>query len=94
MTSDRAVTLSSFESLSVKRRPGRVILALQFDGLGGDRHFDAEFLRLVIGAGHQGHSGDAGREAEIIFDARGGRRPGRPIIRQSSTTAESPSEPA
>ena len=29
-------------------------------------------MRLIVGARHQGHAGDAGREAEIIFDARRG----------------------
>ena len=34
------------------------------------RHLDTEFLRLVVGAGHQGHAADPGGEAEVVFDAR------------------------
>ena len=36
----------------------------------GDRHLGSEFLRLIVGARHQRHAGDAGREAEIVFDPR------------------------
>jgi hypothetical protein len=35
-----------------------------------DRHLDAEFLRLVVGPGHQSHAGDAGRKTEVVLDAR------------------------
>ncbi len=38
----------------------------------GDNHLDAEFLCLIVGTRHQGHSRNAGRKAEIVFDARGG----------------------
>ncbi len=47
-----------------------------------DRHFGAEFLRLIVGPRHQGDAGDAGRKAEIVLDP--GRRAGlaaeRPAI--------------
>ena len=32
----------------------------------------AEFLRLVVGARHQGHAGDAGRKSEVVLDPRRG----------------------
>ena len=38
----------------------------------GNCHFDAELLRLVVGARHQRHARDAGRKAEIVLDARRG----------------------
>ncbi len=45
---------------------------LEAHHLVGDRHFDAEFLRLIVGARHQRNAADAGWKAEIILDA--GRR--------------------
>jgi hypothetical protein len=38
----------------------------------GDGHFDAEFLRLIEGAPHQGNAGNSSRKAQIIFNACGG----------------------
>jgi hypothetical protein len=46
------------------------------DDLVRDRNLDPEFLRLVVGARHQRHPGDAGRKAEIVFDP--GRGAGLP----------------
>ncbi len=47
-------------------------VAVERDGLVGNGHLDAELLRLAVGAAHQRHSGNAGREAEIIFNPRRG----------------------
>ena len=52
-----------------------------------DRHLGAELLRLVVGARHQRHAGDAGREAEIVLDAR---RTRRPVRRRRGSRARSP----
>ncbi len=41
---------------------------MQAARLGRDRHLGAELLRLRVGATHQRHAGDAGREAEIVLD--------------------------
>ena len=45
-------------------------VARQPHGLVGNGEFDAELLRLRVGARHQRHSGNAGGEPEIILDAR------------------------
>ena len=39
-----------------------------------DRHLGAELLRLVEGARHQRHAGDAGREPQVVLDPRGRAR--------------------
>ncbi len=57
----------------------RVDLVLQARGFVRNFHFDAELLRLRVGAGHQRHAGDAGRKAQIVLDA--GRRTGLPAKR-------------
>ena len=48
----------------------RVVAALEPHRLVRDRQLDSEFLRLAVGPAHQRHAGNAGREAEIIFDPR------------------------
>src|ERR1700757_2877166 len=47
-------------------------LALQAFNFIRDRRVDAELMRLVIGSCHQGQAADAGRKAQIVFDARRG----------------------
>src|SRR5205085_1053175 len=49
----------------------RIVAALEFHGLVGDRDLDAEFLRLAECAAHQCHARNPGRKAEIILDPRG-----------------------
>ena len=44
--------------------------AVQAQRLGGDQHARAEFLRLRIGSARKRLARDAGREAEIVLDAR------------------------
>jgi hypothetical protein len=46
------------------------VLRLEARHLRRNRRLDPEFLRLGIGAGHQRHAADAGREAEIVLDPR------------------------
>ena len=46
------------------------VLRLETRHLRGNRRFDPEFLRLGVGACHQRHAADPGREAEIVLDPR------------------------
>ena len=45
---------------------------VEADHLVRDRHLDPEFLRLVVGARHQGHAADAGWESQVVLDPRRG----------------------
>src|ERR1700747_558446 len=47
---------------------GTVRLRTQRAHFIGDRRLGAKFLRLVVGARHQGDAGNSRRKAEIIFD--------------------------
>ncbi len=49
-----------------------VVVTAEIGDLFGDRDFGTEFLRLVEGARRQRNAGDAGRETEIVLDARRG----------------------
>src|SRR5439155_26305215 len=44
------------------------VIASKLRGLGWNRHLDAELLRLIVGARHEGQAADAGRKAEIVLD--------------------------
>src|SRR3954453_20464819 len=50
----------------------RIIERLQPGRLIRDRHFRAKFLRLIVGARHEGHAANSGRKAQIVFDPGGG----------------------
>ncbi len=68
ITTARAFSVSPLRQ--IEREPWRSPLCRRLRDLIRDRHFGAEFLRLIISARHQRHAGDAGREAQIILDAR------------------------
>ena len=69
MTTERVLTSSPLCKCRTKR-PANVVLRRKRADFIRDRHFGAEFLRLIIGARHQRHAGNSGRKAEIVFNPR------------------------
>ena len=71
-----------------------VVAAFELHRLVRNRDLDAELLCLAEGAAHQRHSGNAGREAEIVLDPR--RCAGLPAERAAvdASSTDRPSDPA
>src|SRR5262249_50526307 len=51
-----------------------ISIVIEANHLIGNRHFNTEFLRLIVGARHKRHARNTSRKAKIVLDPGGGAR--------------------